>query len=379
MLLDLQNCRREARRRCCLRQRIRGSSHRIEGDDRSLCLEVHLGKVNPWDLLQSGPNGDGTDRAVHLGNFQRSGAVLSAKGKAWEADEEDGQESHRDTSVEERGIEGERDQRQGNNGNEPEDHALAVLNGRYGAGLSRSAGVSSMVEAEVRVAEAGQRGDEEVRLIGLKRCKPCAPSPADAQQYQEERTRAACRGAQSSRGAGKEGGRCRERSHVRNPGRAQLAYSSCVPEYGVKPTMKPMTIGQLAAAGGVNVESVRYYQRRGLLDVPERAPGEIARYSEEALQRLQFIKRSQALGFSLADVQALLSLEDGQSCAAARGIGEGKLAETRERIKSLQALERALSDLVDQCAASRRKVSCPLIRALMDATSAVRHVERQRR
>lgn len=143
--------------------------------------------------------------------------------------------------------------------------------------------------------------------------------------------------------------------------------------------MKPMTIGQLAAAGGVNVESVRYYQRRGLLDVPERATGEIARYSEAALQRLQFIKRSQALGFSLADVQTLLSLEDGQSCAAARSIGEGKLAETRERIRSLQALERALSDLVAQCAASQRKVSCPLIRALMDATSDVRHVDRQRR
>jgi len=141
--------------------------------------------------------------------------------------------------------------------------------------------------------------------------------------------------------------------------------------------MKQMTIGQLAAAGGVNVESVRYYQRRGLLDVPERVGGEIARYSEGALQRLRFIKRSQALGFSLADVQVLLSLEDGQSCAAARSIGEGKLSETRERIKSLQALERVLADLVAQCAASRRKISCPMIQALMDATPEFQGAERQ--
>lgn len=147
-----------------------------------------------------------------------------------------------------------------------------------------------------------------------------------------------------------------------------MTYSMCVPEYGVKPDMKPMTIGQLAVAAGVNVETVRYYQRRGLLEVPQRVGGEIGRYSDSALQRLRFIKRSQALGFSLADVQTLLALEDGQSCAAARSIGEAKLVDTRERIKSLQALERALADLVAQCAATRRKVSCPLIQALMAAS-----------
>ncbi len=128
--------------------------------------------------------------------------------------------------------------------------------------------------------------------------------------------------------------------------------------------MEPMTIGQLAAAGGVNVETVRYYQRRNLLARPERPSGGIGRYESSALTRLRFIKRSQSLGFSLDDVQVLLSLDDGQACSAAKGIGEHKLADVRERIQTLQAMEVALQKLVGQCSTSRRKVSCPLIEAL---------------
>ncbi|MES2226773.1 MAG: Hg(II)-responsive transcriptional regulator [Pseudomonadota bacterium] len=135
--------------------------------------------------------------------------------------------------------------------------------------------------------------------------------------------------------------------------------------------MTQMTIGQLAAACGVNVETVRYYQRRGLLTAPERPSGSIGRYPSGAMTRLRFIKRSQSLGFSLEDVQALLSLDDGQSCAAARAIGEHKLGDVRERIQSLQALETALQQLVSQCTTSRRKVSCPLIDALMEASEPI--------
>ena len=128
--------------------------------------------------------------------------------------------------------------------------------------------------------------------------------------------------------------------------------------------MEPMTIGQLAAAAGVNVETVRYYQRRDLLAQPERPTGGIGRYPTSALTRLRFIKRSQSLGFSLDDVQALLSLDDGRSCTAARAIGEHKLADVRQRIQTLRALEAALQKLVSQCSAAKRKVSCPLIEAL---------------
>ena len=128
--------------------------------------------------------------------------------------------------------------------------------------------------------------------------------------------------------------------------------------------MEEMTIGQLAKAAGVNVETVRYYQRRSLLAAPERPAGSIGRYGQSALNRLRFIKRAQSLGFSLDDVGALLSLHDGQTCSSARRIAEHKLHEVRERIASLQVLEGALEDLVKRCARTSSHVSCPLIEAL---------------
>lgn len=126
-----------------------------------------------------------------------------------------------------------------------------------------------------------------------------------------------------------------------------------------------MTIGQVAAAAGVNVETVRYYQRRGLLAAPERPAGTIGRYPAAALTRLRFIKRAQSLGFSLDDVQTLLSLDDGRACASARSLGERKLADVRNRIRTLRALEGALRGLVEKCSSTKRTVSCPLIAALM--------------
>ena len=135
--------------------------------------------------------------------------------------------------------------------------------------------------------------------------------------------------------------------------------------------MEQMTIGKLAAAAAVNVETVRYYHRRGLLSPPERPLGGIGRYPPSALTRLRFIKRSQSLGFSLHDVKALLSLDDGQACSAARSIAEHKLADVRQRIQTMEALEAALQQLVSKCSTSKRKVSCPLIEALMKADAPV--------
>jgi MerR family mercuric resistance operon transcriptional regulator len=131
--------------------------------------------------------------------------------------------------------------------------------------------------------------------------------------------------------------------------------------------MEQMTIGQLAAAAGVNVETVRYYQRRDLMAVPERPVGGIGRYAPSALTRLRFIKRAQSLGFTLDEVQALLSLDDGRGCSAARQIGEHKLADVRQRLQALRVLEVALQDLVNRCSTTTRKVNCPLIEALMQA------------
>ena len=135
--------------------------------------------------------------------------------------------------------------------------------------------------------------------------------------------------------------------------------------------MEQMTIGQLAAAAGVNVETVRYYQRRELLAIPERPAGGIGRYAPSALTRLRFIQRAQSLGFALDDVQALLSLDDGRGCSAARQIGEHKLADVRQRLQALRVLEAALQDLVSRCSTTKRKVNCPLIEALMQSDAQV--------
>jgi MerR family mercuric resistance operon transcriptional regulator len=124
------------------------------------------------------------------------------------------------------------------------------------------------------------------------------------------------------------------------------------------------TIGRLATQAGVNVETVRYYQRRGLLEEPRRPPGGIRRYSEAHARRLRFIKQAQGLGFSLEEVKDLLALEDGRHCREAERLGSRKLAAVQERLAHLRRVERALASLVEQCHCNTGKVSCPLIAAL---------------
>ncbi|NWG88038.1 MAG: Hg(II)-responsive transcriptional regulator [Hydrogenophilaceae bacterium] len=126
-----------------------------------------------------------------------------------------------------------------------------------------------------------------------------------------------------------------------------------------------LTIGGLAKAAGVNVETVRYYQRRGLLSEPDRPLGGIRRYGQAALDRLGFIKSAQRLGFSLDEVALLLVLDDGANCQEAQAIAEQKLAEVRGRIADLQRIETALQQMVQTCAARAGTVSCPMIGALL--------------
>ena len=124
------------------------------------------------------------------------------------------------------------------------------------------------------------------------------------------------------------------------------------------------TIGRLAKVADVHVETIRYYQRRGLLVEPVKPLGGVRRYGENDACRLRFIKRAQTLGFSLDEVGELLSLEDGQHCAAAEQLGARKLAIVRERLTQLRRIEDALAQLVAQCHGNRGKVRCPLIAAL---------------
>lgn len=128
------------------------------------------------------------------------------------------------------------------------------------------------------------------------------------------------------------------------------------------------TIGTLARQTGVNVETIRYYQRRGLVPEPAKPLGGIRNYAPEHVQRLRFIKRAQQLGFSLEEVADLLSLEDGLHCHEVEEIAGQKLAAVRERIAQLTTMESALTTLIRKCSSNKGKVRCPLISALENAT-----------
>ena len=131
--------------------------------------------------------------------------------------------------------------------------------------------------------------------------------------------------------------------------------------------MEALTIARLAHAAGVNVETIRFYQRKGLLAEPVRPRGGIRRYGMADVARVRFIKAAQRIGFSLDEIAQLLKLDDGTHCAQARDIAEHKLTDVRQRIADLKRIEAALAGLVDRCAARRGKVTCPLIASLQEA------------
>ena len=125
-----------------------------------------------------------------------------------------------------------------------------------------------------------------------------------------------------------------------------------------------LTIGAFAAAAGVNVETVRYYQRKDLLSEPDKPYGGIRRYGDKDVLRVRFIKSAQRLGFSLDEVAALLTLDDGMNCKQAQQLAEHKLAGVRAKLADLHRIETVLDGLIRQCARSRGRVSCPIVEAL---------------
>ncbi len=125
-----------------------------------------------------------------------------------------------------------------------------------------------------------------------------------------------------------------------------------------------LTIGRVAKTAGVNVETIRYYQRLKLLAEPEKPPGGVRRYGDATVARVRFIKRAQELGFSLAEIQRLLRLEDPQSCGAARALAVEKLALVESRVADLARLRGVLKDLIARCDVRRGKVACPIIETL---------------
>jgi len=132
----------------------------------------------------------------------------------------------------------------------------------------------------------------------------------------------------------------------------------------MEPDPDGLTIGAVAKAAGVNVETVRFYQRRALLPEPDRPYGSIRRYGSADVARVKFVKAAQRLGFSLDEVAGLMKLDDGTHCSEARLLAEGKLADVRGKLKDLRRIESLLSGLVRECGSTRGRVSCPLIDAL---------------
>lgn len=125
-----------------------------------------------------------------------------------------------------------------------------------------------------------------------------------------------------------------------------------------------MTIGRLAAAAGVNVETIRYYQRRGLLDEPEKPFRGCRRYPPGAARRVRFIKRAQALGFTLEEIAGLLRLDGEGCCSDTRALAEQKLAAIEQKLRGLTAMRDALADLVGRCGDEPPARRCPIISAL---------------
>lgn len=125
----------------------------------------------------------------------------------------------------------------------------------------------------------------------------------------------------------------------------------------------PLTIGRLAKNAQVNVETIRYYQRVGLIIEPIKPNEGFRIYPEDYISRVKFIKRAQELGFTLKEIQDLLDLGDG-NCQQVQDLAGRKLIQIEERLHDLNTMKSALLDLVKQCKTDNTNLHCALIEAL---------------
>lgn len=127
-----------------------------------------------------------------------------------------------------------------------------------------------------------------------------------------------------------------------------------------------LTIGKAAQQGGVNVQTIRYYERRGLLPKAARTPAGYRQYSDEAIRRLRFIRQAQALGFSLGEIEELLCLrmQTGTTCADIRTRARQKIAAVKQKIGELQRIKDALDKLAKACRGKGPTSACPILEAL---------------
>ncbi len=128
-----------------------------------------------------------------------------------------------------------------------------------------------------------------------------------------------------------------------------------------------LTIGQVAEQAGVNIETLRYYERKEILPPPKRSQSNYRVYTDETVRRVRFIKRAQQLGFSLVEIQELLALRATRDarCEEVRSRAEVKMLEIDAKIRALESIRAALGRLVGECASRRRSISeCPILDAL---------------
>lgn len=127
--------------------------------------------------------------------------------------------------------------------------------------------------------------------------------------------------------------------------------------------MQNLKTGDLAKQAGVNVETLRFYERKGLLPRPPRRLSGYREYPVESVRRIRFIKRAQELGFSLKEIQELLALKvrPGVTCVEVREKAEQKVADVRQKIADLKAIEKALHKLTATCSGSGPATDCPIL------------------
>ena len=139
----------------------------------------------------------------------------------------------------------------------------------------------------------------------------------------------------------------------------------------LRPEMGELTSGTAAARAGVNLETLRYYERRGLLPDAPRSRGNYRLYSEDSVRRIRFIKRAQELGFTLSEIKDLLTLTErvDAECSDVRQRALDKVRDVEQRMRDLRRIKRTLQELAAQCPGSSDLEDCPILRALDDGRS----------
>jgi len=135
--------------------------------------------------------------------------------------------------------------------------------------------------------------------------------------------------------------------------------------------MSEMTIGAVAKAAGVGVETVRFYERKKLIGQPARPLGGIRRYDRQSVQRIRFIKQAQELGFTLAEVMQLLELrlDPTRNCAEVKAEAEAKICDIDSKVESLRTMRAALVEITRSCVGDGPTSECPILDAIEESAS----------